>query len=353
MLTILKRFSFKRLALMAVLAIATVVAAALLNNSIHTVNINDGETDFTVKTLSANALTALENANLKSQNYKVTSTDKNGRETNITLAYTFPVYITVGEETTTHEITGGTVGEILTLAGHTPDEHDMIEPSVDTVITETSYIDYANIDYVSGSYTDAIPCTTEVVYSNKHDEGTTILNNGTDGVQQVDYTEKLVNGQSVERVVNNVTVLSNAVNGKKIVGTRKNNVATATTTSSSVKAISTLTPASPIELDANGVPVNYTKKMTVGATAYTYTGNNCSTGVAPQPGYIAVNPKVIPYGTKLYIKSADGKFTYGYAVAADTGGFIKKYPTNVDLFMSTRSDCTAFGRRNVEIYILP
>ena len=88
------------------------------------------------------------------------------------------------------------------------------------------------------------------------------------------------------------------------------------------------------------------------ATAYTYTGHNCATGVAPQPGYIAVNPKVIPYGTKMYIRTADGSFIYGYAVAADTGGFVTSHPTGVDLFMSTRSACVSFGVRNVEIYIL-
>ena len=92
--------------------------------------------------------------------------------------------------------------------------------------------------------------------------------------------------------------------------------------------------------------------MTSRATAYTYTGHNCATGVAPQPGYIAVNPNVIPYGTKMYIKTADGSVIYGYAVAADTGGFIKNHPTGVDLFMATRSECVSFGVRNVEIYIL-
>ncbi len=351
MLSNMKLFSLKRILPVIILAVATVAAAVLLSGAIHTVNIFDGQSRYTVKTLMGDPERALENLDLK--DYKITSTSKSGKTTNIDLAYTFPVYITMGNETTEHKIIGGTVAEILNLAGHTPDEHDMIEPSLDTVITETAYIDYANIDYVSGTYTDAIPCTTDIVYSNTQAKGTTTLvSKGVDGLKQVSYTEKFVNGQPVERTVNNVTVLSNAVNGKKIVGT-KAAAAPTVTTSNNVKAISTLTPASPIELDANGVPVNYTKKMTVGATAYTYTGFNCSTGVAPQPGYIAVNPKVIPYGTKMYIKSADGRFTYGYAVAADTGGFIKKYPTNVDLFMSTLSGCREFGRRNVEIYILP
>ena len=92
--------------------------------------------------------------------------------------------------------------------------------------------------------------------------------------------------------------------------------------------------------------------MTVRATAYTYTGNNCATGVAPKPGYIAVNPKVIPYGTKMFIKTTDGKYIYGYAVAADTGGFVATRPTNFDLYFPTESQCTEFGRRNIEVYVL-
>jgi 3D (Asp-Asp-Asp) domain-containing protein len=105
-------------------------------------------------------------------------------------------------------------------------------------------------------------------------------------------------------------------------------------------------------LDENGIPVNYKSSKRVQATAYTHTGNKCSTGVWPKPGYIAVDPKVIPYGTKMYIVSADGKYVYGYAIAADTGGFIKKRPTNVDLFMHTESACRKFGRRDVIIYFL-
>ena len=39
---------------------------------------------------------------------------------------------------------------------------------------------------------------------------------------------------------------------------------------------------------------------------------------------MAVDPDVIPYGTKLYITSTDGKFVYGYAVATDTGIAVQK-----------------------------
>jgi len=70
-------------------------------------------------------------------------------------------------------------------------------------------------------------------------------------------------------------------------------------------------------------------------------------------GYVAVNPRIIPYGTRLYIVSTDGRYNYGYCIAADTGGFI--YWNNapvVDLFMNSESQCEAFGRRQVRIYVL-
>lgn len=338
-----------RLAPTALLCVAVLFAAFALGSSVHTVTVDDGESKFTVRTLTQNVESVLGSVGLKSQSYKITDKKTKKNTTNISLAYTFPVFITVGDETSEVETVSATVGDILNEAGYNVDEHDMVQPSVDTLVTKTTYIDYSNIDYVSGSYTQAIPCKMETIYSDSLESGvTTTVKNGTDGLEEVTYTAKVVNGETVETVVQNVITLSNAVNGKKIVGTKK----PAVTTSANVKCVSTLTPSSPIELDANGNPVSYKKVMTVQATAYTYTGNNCSTGVAPQPGYIAVNPKVIPYGTKMYIKSSDGTVIYGYAVAADTGGFIKSRPNNVDLFMSSKSACTAFGRRNVEIYIL-
>ena len=159
-----------------------------------------------------------------------------------------------------------------------------------------------------------------------------------------------MNGVSVKKTITSQKVIKKAVSAEKVVGTRTVNGAV--TNSSQIKSVSVLVPNSPIALDAKGNPVNYKKKMTVKATAYTYTGNRCSTGVSPKPGYIAVNPKVIPYGTKLYIKSPDGKIVYGYAIAADTGGFVKYRPTGIDLFMTTHSACTSFGIRNMEVYVL-
>ena len=69
-------------------------------------------------------------------------------------------------------------------------------------------------------------------------------------------------------------------------------------------------------------------------------------------GHVAVNPDVIPYGSKLYITSADGKFIYGYAIAADTGTGLMQGIVDVDLFYDTYYESCLNGRRIVNIYIL-
>lgn len=337
-----------RMPLMAMLLIAAICAATLLFGTVNTFTVTDGEKTQKVHTLSTDVDSAITVAGYNSNKYKVLSVSATGNITNVSLAYTFPVYITVGDKTTEVYAIKSTVADILEDAGYLVDQFDIVEPSLDTVISDTVYIDYTNIDYVTGSYTEAIPCKVNTVYSPKLDAGTTTLTEGKDGEQQVNYTAKVVNGVMVESVVDSRITLSEAVNGTKTVGTKK----AAVKTSENVKSVSTLAPSAPIELDEKGNPVSFKKHITVQATAYTYTGNKCSTGVAPQPGYIAVNPKVIPYGTKMYIKSSDGSYIYGYAVAADTGSFINSRPNNVDLFMTSKAACTAFGRRNVEIYIL-
>ena len=77
-----------------------------------------------------------------------------------------------------------------------------------------------------------------------------------------------------------------------------------------------------------------------------------ATGIYPTPGYVAVDPKEIPYGTKMYIVSADGQYVYGYAIAADTGGFIHGDRADMDLFMDTHGQCVKFGRRDIVVYFV-
>lgn len=340
-----------RIPMIMLLCAVTAVSGVFLHQSLRTVRIFDGESRYLVRSLSDDVSTALCAVRLKSDRYRIKALNRKSYNTDVEIEYTFPVYLTIGGTTRELEAARGTVAQILSAAGIAVDQYDFLEPSADTLITETAYIDFTDVNYVSGSYTEAVPAAVETIYSSELPAGSVSEEKGTDGVRQVNYTSRTVNGETVETRIDGTVLLSEAISAKKIIGTKP--AAAKTVTASSVSAISTLAPAVPIELDENGIPIGYTKHTTVQATAYTYTGHNCATGVAPQPGYIAVNPKIIPYGTRMYIVSSDGRFTYGYAVAADTGGFAKSRPTNVDLFFSTRSDCAAFGRRNVEIYFLP
>lgn len=104
-------------------------------------------------------------------------------------------------------------------------------------------------------------------------------------------------------------------------------------------------------------PTNYTRVAEFTATAYDASpadngqwAGKTSTGMPLTYGVVAVDPRVIPYGTKMYIESVDGKYKYGYAIAGDCGGAIKG--NKVDLFFESRSMCYEFGRRAVRIYFL-
>lgn len=102
--------------------------------------------------------------------------------------------------------------------------------------------------------------------------------------------------------------------------------------------------------------LKYDRAITMSASAYTAgaesTGKNpgdsgygvTATGMKVRHGVVAVDPNVIPLGTKLYIEG------YGEAVAADTGGAIKG--NKVDLFYHDVTDALNFGRRNVKVYVL-
>ena len=88
----------------------------------------------------------------------------------------------------------------------------------------------------------------------------------------------------------------------------------------------------------------YSRVLHCEATAYTHTGNNTSLGFKPYEGIVAVDPRVIPYYTKLYIPG------YGLAMAGDTGGDMVHH--RIDVFFNSRSKALQWGRRNVEVYIL-
>ena len=104
---------------------------------------------------------------------------------------------------------------------------------------------------------------------------------------------------------------------------------------------------------ASGQELTYTQVLNCKATAYTtqrQSWKKTATGTTARVGAIAVDPRVIPYGTRMFIVSADGSITYGVATAEDCGGNIKG--NRIDLFFDTYDECVSFGVRACDVYLL-
>lgn len=105
---------------------------------------------------------------------------------------------------------------------------------------------------------------------------------------------------------------------------------------------------------ATGEVLTYSSSTQVRATAYTHTDEGCDfityTGTRVRVGTVAVDPRYIPYGTRMFIVSNDGAYIYGISVAEDCGGAIKG--DRIDLYFPTYNECIQFGRRDCTIYFL-
>jgi 3D (Asp-Asp-Asp) domain-containing protein len=94
-------------------------------------------------------------------------------------------------------------------------------------------------------------------------------------------------------------------------------------------------PAPTVPLQPGG-----TRTLVVDAVAYHLPGTTAS-GIPVGMGIVAVDPNVIPLGTKMFVPG------YGKAVAADVGSAVRG--TIIDLWMPSRAKALAWGRRTVTI----
>jgi 3D (Asp-Asp-Asp) domain-containing protein len=102
-----------------------------------------------------------------------------------------------------------------------------------------------------------------------------------------------------------------------------------------------------------GDVLTYTHVDTYKATSYCRTdvgGETTSTGTKTRVGVVAVDPRLIPYGTRMYIVTKDGHYIYGVCTAEDCGGDIKN--KRLDLFYETHGEAIAFGVRDCYVYFL-
>ena len=100
-----------------------------------------------------------------------------------------------------------------------------------------------------------------------------------------------------------------------------------------------------------GEVLTYSKVISSLATAYCDKGKT-ATGTQARVGAIAVDPKVIPYGTRMFILTKDGEYIYGIATAEDCGSKKYIYGTRIDLHYDTVYECRQFGARMCWVYFL-
>lgn len=262
----------------------------------------------------------------------------------------FTVNIEVDGEIKKAYLAQGTVADALKKAGIEIGEDDVIYPSLDTQLRGFSEISIKRVKFETAIDEVAVEYETEIIKSDDmYVDESEIVTPGVNGEKQVFYIEKYVDGELTETVFSKEVVTKKPVKEIKKVGTKSRE--TLASYKNTDAPISELKVPSDVKLDENGIPVNYTKKVNAKATAYT--GDPAtSTGRKPMPGHIAVDPKEYPYGSELYIVSADGSYVYGYCVAADTGGFVEMGNTDVDLYMDNEDMCYDWGNRNIVIYVL-
>ena len=269
----------------------------------------------------------------------------------VKLTNAYHVSVTVDGTEQTLLLGEGTVEEALETANITMGENDEVSPAADSALYDNVRITVYRVEYSERTVTETVHFAKKTVKSSALYKGQSeITQAGENGEKTVTYRDKIVDGVRISSEAVSETVLKEAVPQITAVGTKQKAVAVASLRNGGTP-ISELTAPATLQI-VDGAPTQYSKIITGKAAAYTASpGSKTASGRTVKPGYIAVNPDQIPYGSKLWIVSTDG-IVYGYAIAADTGGFVKKGKFTVDLFMNTEAECRQWGSRDVIIYVL-
>ncbi len=359
-----------------VLAGAGVTAAAA---SLRNYMVTDGMvTRELISFIALDESALLEKTNMTLNQHDLTelrNTDANNYLLTVTRRH--EITVTADGITGNYVVNSGNVAEALYELGIMLDNDDVCSLSLSEQIADGDVITVDRVEYATVQQDQVVDYSEYMALVKNSDTlDDDALKQGQTGVVTHVYQNKLVNGEVAEselisQSVGNVTDQTTTTQAATTqAATTQKKPQTTTSVSvpdtdsdaavayasngKAVSCISTLTPSSTIWLDDNGVPLHYTAKYTGSATAYydAYNTGLTASGRKPQKGYIAVNPKMFPYGTRLYIRTPSGSYIYGYAVAADTGGFVYNSNTIADLYFDTYEECVQFGRRNIEIYVL-
>lgn len=209
------------------------------------------------------------------------------------------------------------------------------------------------------TYTVVLPYETTYQYDPSLEEGEEkLLTPGVDGQMLCTATVVYMDGQEVSRNVLSQEIVVQSANAVIATGTPVENAQNPETPAPS-PVVRPEETGKPIIGDGyiitpEGETLTYTRVEQFKATAYNKVDPGCTDynfiGTLCRVGAIAVDPTVIPYGTRMYIVSNDGKYVYGIATAEDCGSAIKG--NRIDLYYDTVEECDTFGIRNCQVYFL-
>jgi uncharacterized protein YabE (DUF348 family) len=253
----------------------------------------------------------------------------------ITIEEAFPLQLVEGGKKQKVWSTSTTVADFLKQQGIKLNKTDRVEPGLDTKVKANDVVNVVRVEKV----TDVVEESTDFTVVSRKDSNLSkgkeeIVQEGEKGLVEKKYEIVKENGKEVSRKLVSEKVVKDSQDKIVNVGTKVLVAQVSRGNSSSASA------------ESGG------REFYVSSTAYTASCNGCSgytaTGInlKANPGIkvIAVDPSVIPLGTKVYV---DG---YGYAVAADTGGAIRG--NKIDVFFSSKSDAYRWGRKTIKVKIL-
>ena len=207
-------------------------------------------------------------------------------------------------------------------------ENNIVNIPANAILEDKTPVDADKVEYKTEIRTESLAYGITENAIDTIPKGTReLVSAGKNGVVERTYLVKYVEGKVTQQAVYTEKILSEPVN--EVVNVGVGGTVTA----------------------KDGTVYNYSYRKQMEATAYTYlppyTSMTTATGATLRKGIVAVDPKVIPMHTKMFIT---GSIEYGLGVAEDTGGAIKG--NIIDLAFMSYDECIQFGRRQMQVYIL-
>lgn len=299
----------------------------------------------TVKNNSADPAVALQEANVVLGEHDRMESKMTERGLTITVTRAWNLTVTVGEETCSTYSFGETVGAVLDRLQIENWENRRLSHSADTAVYDGMEIMVDHVETVTESFVLDSQYGTRYCYDPTMEEGKEeLLFYGIPGTKET-FTEAVyINGHLEGRTVTESVPLTEPVSQIVAIGTGEK---------LGEKRQYPLV-GDDILVTADHKCLFYSSVDVFQATGYSSwiddVGDITACGTKARVGAVAVDPKVIPYFTKMYIVSKDGVYDYGEASAEDCGGAIKG--KIIDLFFNTESECWQFGRRDILVYFL-